>query len=606
VTGLTRLEMGGIEPGQLGQPALGAEHLTPERMARAERALVAKALSEFAHERIIRPVPVAGEYQLDAGVVTYRFSARILPLDDWVIEPSSIRRTADGTGTQLSAQQLMLDLRSELDIDSDSVPLYLEELAATLAGRAWKLRPDAPTSRELLSAPFQQIEAAMTEGHPCFVANNGRIGFGVADHRRFAPEVGAPIELVWLAVRRDLSQFASIDGLSYSQLIEGEFDADQLTEFDALLGDLGLDPGDYRLMPCHPWQWDNKVAVALAPEVGRREIVPLAIGRDAYQVQQSVRTMFNLTRPTRCYVKTALSVLNMGFMRGLSPEYMATTPLVNDWVAAVISSDQTLRRHGFSILREVAAVGFEPPAYQDAGRSGYRRMLSALWRESPVPSLGAEERLASMTSLLHVDADGRPYVAELIEAGPLGPAEWLRQYLDAYLVPVLQCFYAHRLVFMPHGENVILVLRDHVPVRVIMKDIGEEVGLLSADAPLPEAIERIRVVAPPELEILCVFTDVFDGFFRFLAGQLDQVGLLSAASFWAVVRRVCLDYRDAHPELADRLAEHDLFVEEFPRQCLNRLQLRNNREMVDLAQPGSALALIGTLSNPIAGSAPPG
>ena len=33
------------------------------------------------------------------------------------------------------------------------------------------------------------------------------------------------------------------------------------------------------------------------------------------------------------------------------------------------------------------------------------------------------------------------------------------RYLDAYLAPLLHCFYAHDLAFMPHGENVILVLR---------------------------------------------------------------------------------------------------------------------------------------------------
>ncbi|WP_197085042.1 hypothetical protein [Saccharothrix sp. ST-888] len=37
-----------------------------------------------------------------------------------------------------------------------------------------------------------------------------------------------------------------------------------------------------------------------------------------------------------------------------------------------------------------------------------------------------------------------------------------------------------------------------------------------------------------------------------------------------------------------------------PLSCLNRLQLRNNRQMVDLADPSGALQLVGTLRNPIA------
>ena len=60
------------------------------------------------------------------------------------------------------------------------------------------------------------------------------------------------------------------------------------------------------------------------------------------------------------------------------------------------------------------------------------------------------------------------------------------------------------------------------------------------------------------------------------------------------------------PHLADRLRRHDLFAEEFTRLLLlNRLQLRNNRQMVDLADPSTALQFAGTLANPLARFAPP-
>src|SRR3712207_7110321 len=34
------------------------------------------------------------------------------------------------------------------------------------------------------AAGYQALESAMTEGHPAFLANNGRIGFGVDDQDR--------------------------------------------------------------------------------------------------------------------------------------------------------------------------------------------------------------------------------------------------------------------------------------------------------------------------------------------------------------------------------------------------------------------------------------
>ncbi|EPJ42757.1 hypothetical protein STAFG_0187 [Streptomyces afghaniensis 772] len=54
------------------------------------------------------------------------------------------------------------------------------------------------------------------------------------------------------------------------------------------------------------------------------------------------------------------------------------------------------------------------------------------------------------------------------------------------------------------------------------------------------------------------------------------------------------------PELADKFKQYDMLSPEFALSCLNRLQLRNNEQMVDLSDPSGALQLVGTLKNPIA------
>ncbi|MCG8388904.1 MAG: hypothetical protein MJA30_25350, partial [Cytophagales bacterium] len=45
---------------------------------------------------------------------------------------------------------------------------------------------------------------------------------------------------------------------------------------------------------------------------------------------------------------------------------------------------------------------------------------------------------------------------------------------------------------------------------------------------------------------------------------------------------------------------YDLFAPEFTLSCLNRLQLRNHKQMLDLADPVGSLQFAGTLKNPIA------
>jgi siderophore synthetase component len=194
--------------------------------------------------------------------------------------------------------------------------------------------------------------------------------------------------------------------------------------------------------------------------------------------------------------------------------------------------------------------------------------------------------------------------AALIRRSGLTTTAWLTRYLRAYLVPVLHCFYRYELVFMPHGENLILVLQDGVPVRAIMKDIGEEVVLLGDTVHVPAAASRIRVEVPEQDKVLSIFTDVFDCFFRFLAAILHEHGELDQHQFWQAVAAVVVEYQEQHPELADAFARHDLFTPEFTLSCLNRLQLRNNQQMLDLTDPSGSLQLQGTLANPLARSRP--
>ena len=579
-------------------------HLHPAGWAVANRALVRKALAEFTHERLLEPFASGKGYRVAAGPSEYYFEARLYPLNHWEVDAASITRTVEGAAAAVDALDFITEFHEQLGIGAEMLPVYLEEISSTLASTAYKLSKPDLTADDLAGADFQTIESAMTEGHPCFVANNGRLGFGVTDYRAFAPEAGQPVRLAWLAVRKDRATVSHSETITYEGMLRDELGATVRQRFAERIRAAGAEPADYHLMPVHPWQWENKTSITFAADIAQRHIIYVGTSDDDYQAQQSIRTFFNRSHPERNYVKTALSVLNMGFMRGLSPTYMEKTPAINDWVHGLVENDVVLKRYGFSVLREIAAVGYHNLYYEAATpkTSPYRKMLSALWRESPVPALDKGERLATMASLLHVDRHGKSLAAALIRSSGLTPADWLRSYLDAYLVPLLHCFYAYELAYMPHGENLILVLRDSVPVRVIMKDIAEEIAVMSAATEIPEDAERVRFAGVPDGEkLLCVFTDVFDCIFRFLSPLLDAEGLLTASEFWSVVGSAVRDYQEATPELAEAFTKYDMFAPEFALSCLNRLQLRNNQNMVDLTDVSNSLQFAGTLENPIAG-----
>ncbi len=155
----------------------------------------------------------------------------------------------------------------------------------------------------------------------------------------------------------------------------------------------------------------------MPPTSSAGDLVLLGHGDDVHRPQQSIRTFFNTSAPERNYVKTALSVLNMGFLRGLSAAYMEVTPAINDHVADLVRGDETLRSSGFDVLREHASVGYRSATYDAVAEKGdpHLKMLAGLWRESPVPLLREGETLATIASLLHVDEVGESFAAALVE-----------------------------------------------------------------------------------------------------------------------------------------------------------------------------------------------
>ncbi|CAM5499209.1 hypothetical protein SBADM41S_01435 [Streptomyces badius] len=92
----------------------------------------------------------------------------------------------------MDAAEFLIELRHTLGIPAEALPVYLEEISSTLAGTAYKLTKEPATSGQLVAAGFQAVETGMTEGHPCFVANNGRLGFAWTSTGRTPPRRPPP------------------------------------------------------------------------------------------------------------------------------------------------------------------------------------------------------------------------------------------------------------------------------------------------------------------------------------------------------------------------------------------------------------------------------
>lgn len=584
-----------------------ATHLREEASRCAERHLVAKALRELIHERIVAPVPAGAdnEWRADVAGMPLFFSATVHPLEHYSIDPDSVR-TAESASPRLLP--LFAAAASKFGVPASFAHTYLEELSSTLAGRARSENLARPTVAELSDAQasltpaeyFQFVESAMVEGHPGFIANSGRAGMSEADLNVCAPELGGSTPLVWVAVRRSATRAASISKVDAEQLI---------AERVHLPGH--LDPAEYTAMPLHPWQWENKVTTVFADALVSGDIVYLGEGTDLMHPQQSLRTFFNLSRPELPYIKTAVAVRNMGFTRGLSPAYMADTPAINEWLGTLLDDDPDLRRHNVRLLKEIASVGFTGDVYHRSTRLGtagggpHQKMLAALWRESPIPLLATGNTAVTLAAVLHTDAAGSSLAAEWITRSGLDARTWVDKLLDVYLRPAIRVLAEYDIVFMPHSENVILELDNFAPVGSFFKDLGEEVAVVNAARQVPSPISRIQAdngSFDDEARALSIHTDVIDGVLRHLGALLSDAGVLSDDAFWGRVRACVERYWADYPDSGRTLP---LLAEDFKHSCLNRLQLRNPETIVNLGDQSSSLLYAGRMANPLARPATP-
>lgn len=596
----------------------------PETAARAWRqagALITeKMLGELSYEFLFEPVadpePVTEgadpAWRLDLpGEVSYRFRARRGAFLCWVVAAgSATRHTPAGQSAADDPRTLVTDARTVLGLTGMRLADVLSELTSTVANEARRL--EAPlTAAELAALPYDEADGRLT-GHPRIVVNKGRVGFSAADRAHFSPEARTAFPVRWAAVHRELASFRAVPGLDAETLLAEELDAATRTRFRERLAAWG-DPADYVWIPVHPWQWEEIVGTLYAAEVATGRIVSLGESDDVYLPHQTVRTLANVSHPSRRDVKTACSVRNTLVYRGLNSAATLAAPAVTEWLRALHEGDPLLRdEYRFDLLGEVAAVSVTHPLFGSLEELPYRfhETLGALWREPLRTRIGAGERAISLAALPYRDQHGDSVLAHLIGTSGMTPEEWFGTLYDLILTPLLHWLYRYGVAFCPHSQNLALITDPAGrPLRVLIKDFAQGVDLVEADLPvhdtLAEEARKDMLRWPATLMAQSLFSSVFSGQIRFLAEIAhDDLGYPRAA-MWEQVRAVIRRYADRFPEDSKHYPDLDLFAPDVERVCLNREHLAGEGfERVDRDEEFDVR--FGRVPNPLAGSGPEG
>ena len=586
----------------------GIKHLKKDVWNRVNRKHITKVFSEFLHECLIQPVRTKTEtarvnFQLatDSPSVYYTFSGEHRAMDYWHLDPSSVvKYVNDKPESKVDVIQFFLDMKETLGVKPLTLSKFIEETYNTLYADAFILAQGRIDAHLLIDATYTVIEHQM-DGHPWATVNKGRIGFSYEDYLDFVPEASKMTSLFWLGVHKNKALYAHTCEYDYSRLMQEELGIDLQDAFNAVLFSHEVDPNDYLFLPVHEWQWKHKLTFLFAGDIANQYIIPLGKGNDSYAPQQSIRTFFNIDKPEKMYVKTAISILNTSVYRGLSPAKLSIAPFITTWVKSKLMTDPFLKRLGFTLLGEVATIGYKHKHYEQVenGPYHYKELLGAIWRESASNYLNEGERIMTMASLLYVDENGKSFTAEMIRKSGLTAEHWLKSYLNAYLTPILHIFYQHKFFFSPHGENTILVIQDYVPVRIIIKDFVEEIVLTQdGKKEAPKEAQHILRDIDDEYATLFILSGVFDGVFRYLSNVFHSYVGLDEKVFWKNVAEVIDGYQKQHPELKDRYEQFDLFVPEFIRVCINRVRLLTYGYSEEASIPVPEIC--GVLTNPAA------
>lgn len=534
-----------------------------------------------------------------------------------------------------------------------NVTAFIQELLETMAKDS-QCRAILPLNIPNEDRHYDALESHMTDGHLYHPSYKSRLGFSLKDNLAYGPEFNSEVALVWVAVKKEFAQTAVSAGYSSEELVRQHLTAEDMQRFQQILQQQGrTDMGEvvhahaasvdqlgssaevresvgetilaklhgavrekgetvrssgsedgkdakgigsgtdesYVFIPVHPWQWEHQLESVYARQLMDGDIAYLGPSSSPYRAQQSIRSLSNRVNPEAPYIKLALSITNTSSTRILAQHTTQNAPLISDWLDELVREDELLQQAQFGILKEIMGLSFR---YEQLPATQYGRAygtLGAIWRENVSVHLKEGETAWPLNALMLVQPDGVPFIQDAVERH--GVEKWSEALVRKVTLPIIHLLYAHGIALESHAQNIILVLEDDLPKRIMIKDLHDGVRYVPDQLLHPERAPKLN----PEPETHRKFNrysfiyagDVsevrdytYDAFFFIcmtdIALALEKFGL-SEEAFWQLCAGVIVDYQREHPEYTERFVAFDLFAEDALIEEMTKRRLYGDGEL---------------------------
>ncbi|MBZ4417944.1 IucA/IucC family siderophore biosynthesis protein [Myxococcus sp. RHSTA-1-4] len=322
---------------------------------------------------------------------------------------------------------------------------------------------------------FLAAEQALVLGHLNHPAPKSRDGLSTSDTAEFSPELRGSFRLHWFAADPSVVSHDAVRG------------APSLSGRDtvALLADLAERPreGGRVLVPAHPWQARDllrRPRIAALVEAGL--LTPLGESGPRWWATSSVRTVYRPDVPVMLKLSLGLRLTNS--RRESTRTELRRGLEINRLLDAGYARETYAAHPGFSIVRDPAWLAVDEPSRPEGPDvTG----LDVAVREVP-------PGIADLRCLVGLVAPrpglGRSLLGAMVAGLGAGAAEqWVADYTDRVLVPMLHLYAATGIGLEAHQQNTLVRL--DARGRVTGAAFRDNQGYYLAASHLPRLLGRL-------------------------------------------------------------------------------------------------------------------
>jgi len=542
------------------------------------------------------------------GYIHYSFD--IIRLNDL-----NVQRVVNGVAQDAILEHVISDILLNIE-GAELKDSFIKELRHTLVNETQSqiLTSNAPVAIDTLT--YEQLEGYLTAGHPYHPCFKSRIGFDSQDNYDYGPEFDQNIDVVWLAVKKELLVSNTTTGIDINEWVKDYVGADEFSALNAKLTEVltitnkpnegtashevDETANNYCLIPAHPWQWKNTLIQALQPLIATQEVIYLGSAGHQYRAQQSIRSLTMLGNAddnvngdndasnNKAYLKLSMHLINTSSTRILAKHTVMNAAVVTTWLNQLIADDKTAQALPIALLGETIGVSLD---HETLRARGYQHPnmyggLAAIWRENVNQYLSKGQTAFPLNGISYINADGSHLIAPWLDK--YGVETWIAQLIKVTVTPLLHILFGYGVALECHAQNIVLVHEDGYPVKILLKDLHDGVryspnhltqqhlrpdfhSLPPAHAALNRGsfIETEDTDGIRDMTVACLFFVALSDIAIFMQTHYHY----SEVAFWQQVADCVTDYQTYHPEHQVRFDLFDVFAEQTRIESLAKRRL---------------------------------